>query len=127
MKNIIGILLLIGIILMQVHLSRNKKILWGLLLPVIFFGISLYYTLGVTPISSEINTEMVVVEEGGVTEVLTDTNIENYLEKEFVVNSTLTTFCMGNVMTLILLLIFLYYRRKENRLKNLGKMQVKDL
>jgi len=113
---IITIILFIGIIWLQIHLSKKESKWPGLILPILNFLLATFMALTMTPAYYGFSTTVngVVVEEtrGAVAGAF---------------GHMLSTFLFLNVGTVILLLIYLSCRGNVNRNKDLEKMAIKDL
>lgn len=95
------ILILRAIVALQVFLSKMRSKYPGLILPLIFFALSLLYPLNIaTP---------------------EDTSTAKLLLMALVV------LLIANIPTMVLLAIYMVYREKAGRKKELDKMKIQDL
>jgi hypothetical protein len=97
------ILFIVGVILLQIFLSRRDNKYWGLILPVIFFPLSV---------------------------VLSIKNFEqsfyiSFSEGAFL--ASLLILILYNTPTIISILIYTHYRKKIGRENQLNKMNIQDL
>lgn len=103
---LITLALLVGIVLLQIFLSRRESRWPGLILPGLSFLFSLCVTYGAA-LYAYMPTQ--------------DTALED------VIISTLLLFLSYNIPTLVLLAIYFACRGKYNRKKQLNKMNIQDL
>lgn len=101
MRNFIGLVFIVGVILLQVYLSKRESKWAGLVFPIITFLFSFLYLLNmITP--SE-----------GVT--------AGFIIQMFMV------WLLGNIPTGVLLAIYFGCRGKQRRNKQLDKINIQDL
>ena len=93
--------LLAGIILLQIFLSKKESRFPGLVLPIIAFLFSLLYPLTMTAPSEGANVGFVV--------------------------QMIAVWLLGNIPTIILLAVYFGCREKRRRNKQLDKMNIQDL
>lgn len=106
LNTLITLALLVGIVLLQIFLSRWESRWPGLILPVLSFLFSLCVTYGAA-LFAYMSTQ--------------DTGLGD------VIISTLLLFLSYNIPTLVLLAIYFVCRGKYNRKKQLNKMNIQDL
>lgn len=98
---VIMLVVVIGFIWLQVFLSKRDNKRLGLILPITVFLFSLIYPL------------CMVVPSNGVT-------VDFIIEMLFVL-------LLDNIPTVVLILIYISCRQKQNRNKQLDKMNIQDL
>ncbi|SHO46629.1 hypothetical protein [Anaerocolumna xylanovorans] len=125
---IIFILFISGIVLLQIYLSKSKSKWLGLILPLVFFLISLITVFGLSFYTSN-TTQMQSISEDGtvINKVIENTSKESETDISSVIIMTVTTFFLYNIPTIILLLIYAVHREKRKRNMSLDKMKVQDL
>ena len=112
----------VGVIVLQVFLSRKDNKWAGLILPIISFGISLLAVLGIAALSFMSRTEtlmenVVIIEQTVMPMEVTASNIVGMVY----------VFLLNNIPTAVLLAIYAACRGKRNRQRALEKMSVQDL
>jgi len=131
MKNImisiiIALIFFGGILFLQVMLSKSKNKLLGLILPIFSFLMSIIIILNLAAYS-EIKTSKVVLENG----IIVEEQIinENGDDKDFniILSTAIPTFLLGNISTLLFLIIYFYCRTKKKKNEDLNKMRIADL
>lgn len=125
---IVLIALIAGIIFLQVYLSKAESKWLGLILPVVFFMISLLAVFSITAFTS-MSTQMHTVTENGkvINEVIEKTTNEPLMDRGSLIGTVIVTLFLYNIPTVILLLIYAACREKNKRNKHLDKMKVQDL
>lgn len=108
-KLVILLLVLAGLVVLQIFLSKKEEKLLGLMLPIINF----IYSLLVAYRSMRIYEEHKMYYE------------ESYLRES--IGSTLVLFILVNIPTVIFLITYLICRKNFNRNKELEKMNIQDL
>jgi cadmium resistance protein CadD (predicted permease) len=101
MKTMVMFLFFVGIIILQIFLSRKKNKWLGLILPSINILFSIMAVLGLA-----------------------------FFEKETLIQTVvqcIIIFLMYNIPTMILLAIYFSYRRKLKKNKEIEKMNIQDL
>ena len=98
---ILAVLLIVGIVCLQIFLSKRESKWPGLVLPILAFLFGLLYPLN-----------MVAPDEGVTV---------SFIIQMFIV------WLMGNIPTIILLAIYFGCRGKQRRHKQLNKMNIQDL
>ena len=101
MRTLLFLLIIVGIILLQVFLSKRESKWPGLVLPIIAFLFGLLYPLN-----------MVAPSEGATAGFI--------LQMIFV-------WVLGNIPTIVFLAIYFGCRGKQRRNKQLDKMNIQDL
>jgi len=104
MRNIMVFLIILpivfaGLIVLQIFLAKKESKWAGLILPIIFFIVSLIFVLNVALIN-EISTVIVTI---------------------------VSAFLLGNIPTAVFLVIYAVCRGKRNKQRALDKMSVQDL
>lgn len=124
--GIIFIILIAGIVLLQILLSKGENKWLGFILPAAFFLFSLFGVLGIAAFTS-MSTQMQSVSENG--EIIRNT-VETVSQKTDVVSLigiAASTLFLYNIPTVILLLIYAACREKRKRNLRLDKMKIQDL
>ncbi len=101
MRYLIGLLFIVGIIVLQVFLSKKERIWPGLVMPALLFCFSLLYPLN-----------MVVPADGATVGFA---------------GQMILVWLIGNIPTAVLLAIYFACRGKLRRNSSLEKMNIKDL
>ena len=121
------LVLLVGVVALQVFLSRRESKWLGLILPGVSLLIALMMSLGFilyTPYTVEtsggVEVDGVVIEQSAPTrEVIGDPG--------FIVTHALSSFAMFNIPTIILLGIHFACREKQKKANAVQKMSIQDL
>ncbi|WP_313339682.1 hypothetical protein [Sedimentibacter sp.] len=132
MKNssiitIVFLLFLVGIVLLQIFLSKKRNKWLGLVIPLICFIFSLISVLSIpmyTTLSTTIRTET----DSGV--LIEEVQVEDSIEKPSIgkmLAMTTPVFLVSNIPTIILLAIYFACRENIKRKSELEKMNVQDL
>lgn len=100
-RSLLALAVLVGIVFLQIFLSKRESRWPGLILPVISFVVALLFPLN-----------MVMPPEG--------------VTSSFIVEM-IAAFLLANIPTIILLLIYFGFRGKKRRRKQLEKMNIQDL
>lgn len=101
MRTLVGLLFIVGVILLQIFLSKRESKWAGLVLPIISFLIALLYPL------------MMAAPAEGMT-------------AGFIVQMVMA-WLLANIPTAVLLAIYFGCREKKRRNKQLEKMNIQDL
>lgn len=101
MRGLIILAFIVGVILLQIFLSKTESRWPGLVLPIIAFLFSFFFPLS-----------LMVPEEGATAGF--------YFEM-------LLLWLLGNIPTIILLTVYFVCREKHRRNKQLDKMNIQDL
>ena len=91
------LIVLVGIILLQVYLSKKENFWYGLIIPILMFLSSVLFILQI---------------------VATDENILILISRSMI---------FANIPTILLLLIYFTCRNKLKKHKDIDKMNIKDL
>ena len=111
-----------GIVVLQIFLS-NKENKWpGLILPIIFFGISLVSPLAILLLSFHSNTTTMMMNA----EIIEQAYVQ-ITRISAIINTAIITFLLGNIPTGILITIYAACKGKQNKQRALDKMSVQDL
>jgi len=121
---IIGVIVFVafisGIIILQIYLSKGNNKWLGLILPAMFFLISIVGI--VSMISYQSNQVQAVTENGKVIEKVTSS-----VDIGSIIVTIMVGYPLFNIPTGVLLLIYAVCRDKKKKLSNLDKMRVQDL
>lgn len=122
------ILVLVGIIWLQVVLSKKQNKWLGLILPFLCLFISIVGTLGIVTFTTVSRTSVIqeVVDEEFVKEEIIEPQIQQPDIGRAVVTAVVV-FVMMNIPTLILLAIYFACREKRKKNGELEKMNIQDL
>lgn len=125
---ILGLLILFGLIYIQINLSKKSNKYYGIILPIVCLVLSLSYSLIGTPNKIEIETdqEIHVVDEDEMVHLEKNSSVETE-QIEGYSSSLITTLILSNVITLILITIYVYQRIQINKRKQLLIMKANDL
>lgn len=96
---ILSLILFIGIVFLQILLSRSENKWVGLVLPILSFLVSLIYPL----------------------------NMATYTAISINIVNIILALLVTNIPTLILLFVYFVYRKKQNKKKQIEKMNIQDL
>ena len=108
MRTLLFLLIIVGIILLQVFLSKRESKWPGLVLPILAFLFGLLYPLNMAAPFTGVNASLVYVDIGFVLQMI------------FV-------WILGNIPTIVFLAIYFVCRGKQRRNKQLDKMNIQDL
>lgn len=121
----------VGIILLQIYLSKKENKWAGLVLPIISLCISLIAVLNIAAYTTMGSLSLQTLDENGVViqeEVLETPNttqpVQDTSSLIFTVGSI---FLLYNIPTIVLLAIYFSCREKQRQRKALDKMSVQDL
>lgn len=98
-RTIIALLFLVAIILLQIILSKKESKWLGLIIPIISFGLSILWILG----------------------------IPHYLSLSGLIFKVILVFIISNIPTTIFLAIYFIYREKVKQMSEIDKMNIQDL
>lgn len=98
---IIFLAVVIGVIWLQIFLSKKDNKWLGLILPIVAFLFGLLYPLNMVAPSDGVTVGFIM--------------------------QMLLVWLLGNIPTIVLLLIYISCRQKKNRNKQLDKMNIQDL
>jgi glucan phosphoethanolaminetransferase (alkaline phosphatase superfamily) len=119
---IIFLALCVGIIVLQVFLSKKERKWAGLILPVISICISLLAVLGIILFSAHTGTATTTVNG----EVVEQT-VNLFSPAASIIASAAISFLLYNIPTVVLVLIYQTCRGKRKRQRALEKMSAQDL
>ena len=132
-RNIIAIIIVISILIavmkLQTFLSKKDKKIFGLIIPIFIFTVSLLLAFGGTPTKSEIETTQTIVTETGEgigtpLDVQTATSL---VDKTLTVNSIIYTILLINFGNVVMLGIYFYYRYQKKTYTELKRMKAQEL
>lgn len=128
LKTILGLLFFAVIIMLQIYVSKNKRKI-GLVLPAIVFLLSIVIPIGSVPFNAEVQNEIVSVSNsnGEIIEEKSESKSLDLVNTSIAVNSIISSFLLYNVLTLILVFIYLFYAQKRRNNRALNKMKVIDI
>lgn len=98
-KTIIALLFFVAIILLQIVLSKRENKWLGLIIPIISFGLSILWILG----------------------------IPYYLSLSGLTVKVILVFILTNIPTAIFLLIYFIYQKNVKKINEIDKMNIQDL
>lgn len=101
MKSLISIIFLVGLIILQVFLSKRENKWLGLILPIINIIYSIVAVLGLATFSGQSIGEIIM--------------------------QLIMVFLVSNISTIILIAIYLACREKFKKKKEIDKMNIQDL
>lgn len=125
--------IIVGVVFLQIFLSKSQNKWLGFLLPIISFAFSLLATLSISTFQSLTTSEVVhqqISENGEVIEeiVVEQGNVEVQNNSEdSVVLLFVSVFVLYNIPTAILLCIYFACREKIKKEYMLDKMNIQDL
>ena len=123
------ILIFIAVIKLQIFLSKKDCKLFGLIIPVIIFAISLLLAFGGLPTNQEIETtQSITTETGEIVEDFLDEKTPTALvDNTLTVNGIIYTILSINTGNSVMLGIFFYYRHQKKTHVELKRMKAKEL
>ncbi len=126
---ILFLVILVGIILLQVKLSKAENKWLGIILPLIALCFSILPVLGLTTFTTSNMSGTQTISENGeiIKEVITSTYEEPIASLSSRVFSAIYVFVIYNIPTAILLLIYAGYRVNKKKNLELEKMNILDL
>lgn len=122
------ILVSVGIIWLQVVLSKKQNKWLGLILPFLCLFISIMGALGTATFTTVSRTSMIQEEVNG--QIVKQEVIDSQIQQQDVGGAIVTAvvvFVMMNIPTLILLAIYFACREKRKKNGELEKMNIQDL
>lgn len=126
---IFSALILVGIVWLQVFLSKKQNKWLGLIIPLTFFLFSIIIVLSIPMYST--TTSMAVIEEidGVIINKETfETQTKDMANGELLMLSTVfPIFIVTNIPTIIFLIIYFTFRKKQKKNLELQKMNIQDL
>lgn len=114
----------VGLVVLQIFLSKSNNKWLGLILPIITFCLSLIVVSSVFTFSFT-STNVQVMDENGIVLQEESTQPENQNSSSIV--SLIMPFIMMNIPTTIYLAIYIGFRVKKKKMNSLQKMQTLDL
>lgn len=125
------LVLCIGVILLQIFLSKKESKWFGLILPIIslcisfiaVFSIAAYTTTGTLSLQTLDESGAVVQEEV----IETPDAMRSTQDTPSMIFTVVSVFLLYNIPTIILLAIYFACREKQRQRKALEKMQAQDL
>lgn len=128
MRTMIFLVILVGIILLQIHLSKKENKWLGLILPLITLCFSILAVLGMATYTIY-TTEIQTITENGeiIKEIIENTPKEPITSATSTVFSAIYVFVIYNIPTVILLAIYAGCREKKKKNLELEKMNIQDL
>lgn len=119
------LVIIVGIIALQIFLSKKQSKWLGLILPFICLTFSIIAASGITTFSTLTVTEQTASENGEViSNVIGTTNKEDIPS---IIITVIIVFLLYNIPTVILLAIYFACRENQKRNKELEKMNIQDL
>lgn len=120
--------LFVGIIFLQIYLSKMENKWVGLILPFISFAISVIAVLGLAMFSFTTSSVQTINESGKViNQVIEQSPVTQIADTSTLVYTAIITFVLYNIPTGILLGIYAGCRNRIKKNKELEKMSVQDL
>src|SRR2546423_1639749 len=101
MRILIGLILLAGIIILQIFLSKRENKWLGFILPAISFLISIIFIMAL-PVTPNDSTASIIMQ-------------------------LVSMFLLSNIPTVILLAIYFAFREKWKKKKQIDRMNIQDL
>jgi len=118
----ISLSILVGVIVLQIFLSKQESRWPGLVLPIISFCVSLLAALGIVFFSAYTSTETSTINGEVIQQTVTQIG-----DIYSAIASAIFTFLFFNIPTILLMAIYMGYRSKRKKQKALEKMSVQDL
>ncbi|MCL2169507.1 MAG: hypothetical protein FWB74_05715 [Defluviitaleaceae bacterium] len=116
--------LLVGVVFLQIYLSKRANKWLGLILPAVIFSISLINVMNMAVFFQPIFTETTFV-NGELVTIIADAGERRAIPGA--VGGIIYFFILTNIPTIILLVIYKVVRGKQNRNRDVEKMSVQDL
>lgn len=120
------LLILVGIVWLQVFLSKKKNKWLGLVTPMICIMFSIMFVLSMSMYTTNKTSRIETVDKVLIKEAQVEDNIAKPSVGKMVAMAT-PTLLVTNIPTIILLAIYFACREKINRNNELEKMNVQDL
>ena len=121
----------VGIILLQIYLSKKENKWLGLVLPIISFCISLIAVFNIAAYTTTGSLSLQTLDENGAViqeEVLETPNTTQPAQDiPSLISMVGSVFLLYNIPTIVLLAIYFGCREKQRQRKALDKMQAQDL
>ena len=126
MKFLVFVLFIVGLIYLQIHLSKMKNKWFGLIIPAIFFIFSLLGVFNIAAFSSFTKETVNTIDENGV--VIAKQVIENSsINVPSLIFTAVIILLLYNIPTAIFLGIYAVCRDKIKKNSELEKMNIQDL
>jgi len=121
----------VGLILLQIFLSKKENKWLGLILPITSFAFSLFIVLGMVvfmTVGSESTVLVTQLENGEVVRIIDSEGVERNREMiSGALGGVFFTFLLLNIPTAVFLIIYKVSRSNLNRRREIEKMSVQDL
>lgn len=129
MKSFVALIILIGIVFLQIYLSKKQNKWVGLILPLICLVISIFTVLGMASFNIFTKETLTTIKENGeiVNEVIRNTTNKNNIDLASLIFSSIMVFFISNIPTAIFIAIYVGCRGKMKKNYELEKMNVQDL
>jgi len=113
---------IVGMIILQIFLSKRENKWAGLILPIISFSISLLALLGAV-----MYLPATVTEFSFVNGELVEQTVTPFVPTSTIISTAIFTFLVFNIPTVINLIIYAVCRDKYSKKRDLEKMRIQDL
>jgi len=124
---IISALILVGIVWLQISLSKKENKWLGLIIPLLFFLFSIMSVLGYSMYSTTTSTSVLEAIDGVIVNKETiEAQTENLSNGE-ILTTIIPVFIVTNIPTLVFLIIYSSFRKKKKKNLELQKMNIQDL
>jgi len=124
---IISALILVGIVCLQISLSKKENKWLGLIIPLVFFLFSIMSVLGYSMYSTTTSTSVLEAIDGVIVNKETiEAQTENLSNGE-ILTTIIPVFIVTNIPTLVFLIIYSSFRKKKKKNLELQKMNIQDL
>jgi len=132
MKNVSMILYIflafvVGIIFLQIKLSKSENKWLGLILPIMSFLLSIFYVLGMALYTSFVSFEQTVLPDGTIIENIIEQGTKPITNTASFVFQVIYVLFITNIPTAILMIIYFSCRQMLKRSKEIDKMNIQDL
>lgn len=116
LNSVILLALAVGVILLQVFLSKRSGKWFGLILPAVFFIVSLLIVISMVAYTNIGITSHSVSEDGA---IVSSEIVDTTPAFGSVVGQVVITFLLANIPTVVLLVIYAACREKRKQIQNL--------
>lgn len=125
---LVVLIILIGVVLLQILLSKAQNKWLGLILPLITLCFSIIAVLGIAAFTS-LTTETLTITENGevIEEIIKNTPKQPIANVSTTVFTVISVFIIYNIPTVILLAIYAACRGKKKKNLELERMNIQDL
>lgn len=125
----IFLLFVVGVILLQIYLSKKQNKWLGLIFPGICLIISIFAVLGIATYTSYTTQTVQTIGENGkvVNEIINSAPNKNNVDLASAIFRSIVVFLTYNIPTAILLAIYAGCRDKKRKNLELEKMNIQDL